>query len=314
MAGTLAPTPGTRSMLSASCPSLSFLTRPSAPGTMGSQAARVSCRDQSARGGTDGTPGISSPNTQCPSSAPSCEEGRTRTAAPATPSPGSGSWTFTPSSVRHPEVRLGRPRPLPQPAARSPCPTRPCAASRGCGSRGEAAGGPSPERLAGAEPPPHLHLNEGATVEAAGGGRQGAPQAAALGHGGDPRPGPGRCGGRRPAGQGRGDRPGWAPAARASRRRDYLIALSGEERGGGAGRPHPPAGQGRGGGHCSSLRPPLAPRPPPTRAPAPRAGAAWSRGMRKRGTAERGVTGGSGIGWGPLNRRGALHPSLTRSG
>ncbi|XP_032980058.1 uncharacterized protein LOC117032546 [Rhinolophus ferrumequinum] len=91
-------------MLSASCPSLSFLTRPSAPGTMGSQAARVSCRDQSARGGTDGTPGISSPGTQCPSSAPSCEAGRTRTAAPATPSPGSGSWTLTPSIVRRPEL------------------------------------------------------------------------------------------------------------------------------------------------------------------------------------------------------------------
>lgn len=72
---------------------------------------------------------------------------------------------------------------------------------------------------------------------------------------------PRACRGWRPKGQGRGDRPGWAPAARASQRRDYLIAWSGEERGGGAGRPHPPASwvgrgarRGRGGHHCSSLQ------------------------------------------------------------
>lgn len=110
-----------------------------------------------------------------------------------------------------PEVRLGRPRPLPQPAARSPCPAGPCAAPQAevPPAAPASARGPSSERLAGAEPPPHLHLHEGAAVEAAGGGRQGAPQAAALGHGGAGRPGPGRCRGRRPAGQGRGtDRAG----------------------------------------------------------------------------------------------------------
>lgn len=104
-------------------------------------------------------------------------------------------------------------------------------------------------------------------------------------------------------GAGARDRPGWAPAERASRRRDYLIAWSGEEQGGGAGRPHPPVAQGRGGGHCSSLRPPLAPRPPPPRAPARAPRLPAIRDAKQR-TCQGGHRGDGGVGWGPLGRRG----------
>ena len=164
-----------------------------------------------------------------------------------------------------PEVRLGRPRPLPQPSACSPqpLPGRTLRGVTGCGSPAPGASG------------------QGSQPGAPGGGRA-APSPAPA------RRSRGRSSRRRPTGRSTGctarswwgraaragtvrgtaaggagarDRPGWAPAALASRRRDYLIALSGEERGGGAGRPHPPAGPGRGGGHCSSLRPPPAPRP-----------------------------------------------------
>ena len=158
-------------------------------------------------GGPTGSRGTPSPCTQCPSLAPSCGEGRTGTAASAAQSPGSGGWTLTLLSVWEPGGESGATPPPPAAPARLDPARR-----HGLwlpGSQGERPGGPSLERLAGAEPPPHLHLHEGAAVEAAGGGRQGAPQAAPLGHGGAGRPGPGRCGGRRPAGQGRGtDRAG----------------------------------------------------------------------------------------------------------
>lgn len=81
-----------------------------------------------------------------------------------------------------PRGKLGRPRPLPSLAVRT---ARPC---------GRALGLRSPSQRRGAvtrvpSPPPHLHLYQRATVEAAGGGGQRTPQATTLGHGAAERPG-----------------------------------------------------------------------------------------------------------------------------
>lgn len=89
-------------------------------------------------------------------------------------------------------------------------------------------------------------------------------------------------------GKGRGDRPGWAPAARASQRRDYLIAWSEEERGGGAGRPHPPAswgGRGARRGREGTIVPPSSTTPFPY--------------VGSPGPAKTDDTQGSGVEWGP---------------
>lgn len=188
-------------------------------------------------------------------------------------------------------------RPLPQPST----PARPDPARR------HGAAAPEPDREAGVpapsawrgQPPPHLHLHEGASVEAASSGRQGAPQAAALGHGGAGQPGPGRCRGRRPAGQGHG-------TDRAGHRLSVLLSgaitsspCRGRSREAGRGDPTlPPAPGGEGAIVPPSARP--SPPLPPPRAPAPSAQAAWSRGMRSRGPdkgASRGVVGWGGDPW-----------------
>lgn len=281
--------------------------RPSAPGTMGSQAARVSRRGRSARRRTGKTPGPQPPVPSGPAQLPPEEEAGLDS-SPAALSPGSGCWTLTPRTAPEPRGETGATPPPPAPSA----PARPDPARR--------------QRLRLLRP---CQSGRGSQPGAPGGGRAApspAPARRSRGRSSRRRPtrrstgctarswwgraaGPGPCGGRRPAGQGRGDRPGWAPAARASRRRDYLIVLPGEERGGGAGRPHPPAVQGRGGGHCSSLCPPPSPRPSPLSAPA-----AWSRGwgMWSRGPAKRGSHGRQRDGVGSSDRRGAfLRPPPT---
>lgn len=155
-------------------------------------------------------------------------------------------------------MRLGRPRPLPQ-----PLPGWTLRGATGCGSpapgasgRGSQPGAPGGSRAAPSPAP--ARRSRGRSSRRRPTGRSTGCTARSW-WGRSARAGTVR--GAAAGGAGARDRPGWAPAARASRRRDYLIVLSGEEQGGGAGRPHPPAGPRRGGGHCSSLRPPPAPRP-----------------------------------------------------
>lgn len=192
-------------------------------------------------------------------------------------------------------MRLGRPRPLPQ-----PLPGWTLRGATGCGSpapgasgRGSQPGAPGGSRAAPSPAPARrsrgrssrrrpIGRSTGCTARSWWGRSAGA----------------GTVRGAAAGGAGARDRPGWAPAARASRRRDYLIVLSGEEQGGGAGRPHPPAGPRRGGGHCSSLRPPPAPRPSPPALQHPSSASPDSRllgraGMRSGGPAKADV-----MGWG----------------
>lgn len=154
-----APAPAPFTQLPA--PHLAFGPQPSAPSTTGSQAARVSRRSRSALWRTSRTPGTPSPGTQRPSSAPVCGGGRTERQPLQPRVPGVAAGPSPLGASGRPEVRLGRPRLLPQPAARSSCPAGPSPAPRGCGSRlpgpgpgpGRSGRGPSPERLAGASRP-----------------------------------------------------------------------------------------------------------------------------------------------------------------
>lgn len=257
---------------------------------MGSRAAQVSRRDPSAVRRVSRTP---FPDTQSLSSAPSCGEGRTRMVAPAALSAGSGRWTLTPR-VRLPEVKLGRPR-LPQPAAPAGHNPERChgTSAPGPGQSGQESQPRAPGRGQAAPSPAPARRSHGrSSKQQPTGHSTGCSARSWWGR----VAGTGTVQGAAAGGAGALDRPGWAPAERASRRRDYLIVLSGEEQGGGAGRPHPPAGQGRGGGHCSSLRPPLAPHPAATLRPSPRVRAAGSRGMRSRGPAKGAITRDSGMG------------------
>jgi hypothetical protein len=151
----------------------------------------------------------------------------------------------------------------PPPSAPCPCPAGPCGAAPGCGSGFPERLGVPARRLTGAEPPPHLHLHEGAAVEAAGGGGQGTPQAAPLGHGGSGRPGArslqgaaaGGAGEQGPTGLGTGC------ACLSAARLPHRLVGGGAGWGGGETPPSSRPGEGRGGGHCSSLCPPPAPSP-----------------------------------------------------
>lgn len=151
----------------------------------------------------------------------------------------------------YPEVSLERPRPLPSPLAR---PAQPCGDALGLRYPSQPVGrsDPGPRAAPSPAPAPVSHgrsSRQRRTAHSTGCSAPSWCNRETLV--------PRACQG---CGKGRGDRPGWAPAARASQRRDYLIAWSEEERGGGAGRPHPPASwggrgarRGRGGDHCSSL-------------------------------------------------------------
>lgn len=289
---------------------------------MGSPAARVSSRGRSARWRTGG-PHLPGPN--FPAQLPPTEKAGPERQPPQPRVPGvaAGPSPRGARSVKRPEVRLGRPRPLPQPAAPAQ---------------------PDPARRHGAEAP-------GSRLPAPGLSGQGSQPGAPGGGRAAPSPAParrshGRSSRRRPTGRSTGcsARSWWGRASGVGTVRGAAAGGAGARGptglstgcacllaarlphrlvGGGAGRrggETPPSSRpGRGGGHCSSLRPPLAPRPIPALQPR----ATRLPGVGRCGTEDPprwAVKEGGRMGWGPLGRRGDSclpllpHPSLTRSG
>lgn len=190
----------------------------------------------------------------------------------------------------------------PPPAARSPCPARPCAASRRCGSQllgpwqsgrgsqprapggGRATPSPAPARRSHGRSSRRLLTGRstGCSARSWWGRVAGARTVRGAATGG--------AGARGPTGLGTGC------ACLSAARLPHRLVGGGAGRRGGETPPSSRPGERRG----PLFLPPPSPQPPPPCAPAPSAPAPWGKEMRSRGPAKA----GSGVGWGPLGRRG----------